>query len=151
MRPVIPEVEREPELLARAHHTRDFGRLDIQRHLDRPTDGGGHLVAGLLVGDHPSVGQGEDRQMRAIPPGEAVVDRVGEVVEGVRGAHREDAAGIRPQLLAPTTKKLHDHRQPITRHSSTVPHVAVGADWVPGRLAHEFGGSGTHEDTAVLT
>ncbi len=116
--PVIAQVEGELELRPEPQQPSDFGRLDVHRLGDRSAERLHHLGAGLGVGDYASVGEGEHRQVRAVPPGEGVVHRVREVAEGVRRSDREDAAGPWPQLLSASAEQFHGHRQPRSCHCS---------------------------------
>ncbi len=68
----------------------DPGRLDVHRLRNGPTDRPCHLGPRLRVGDDPSIGKGEHRQVRPVPPAEGVVDRIREVHEGVRRSDRDD-------------------------------------------------------------
>ena len=83
MAPVVAEVERVGELIARRELVRDHQRVVIEPPF---------LVAFVLVGKAHStpIGQLEEMQMRCVPPGKREIDCLGELSETVLGADDED-------------------------------------------------------------
>jgi hypothetical protein len=58
--------------------------------------------------------------VRAVPPGERIVDRHRELGEGVIARSREDASGSRPQANAAPFDEVDADRQPVGRHNEIV-------------------------------
>jgi hypothetical protein len=73
--PRITEVERELELRSGLQHFGHLGRVDVQRSADRAAGRFSHFGSRRLVSDHPTVGESEQRQVRAVPaPGDRLLE-----------------------------------------------------------------------------
>lgn len=88
MAPVIAEVEREGELIARFQLTADF-----ELGVVLPDQLGSEFVA--READSTPVGELELVQVGEVPARERLVDRIGELLEGVAGGDDQDATGWR--------------------------------------------------------
>src|SRR5664280_2067557 len=91
---------------------------------------GVQFLAGVYVVDVPVLahrfavpGQGELVQVAAVPSGEGVVDRLTELVEGVRRGHREDPPRAGPQVTGKAAaEQLHPDRPPAQIPPATPGH-----------------------------
>jgi hypothetical protein len=71
-----------------------------------------------------AIGEEELVQVAAVPAGEAVIDGIGQLLEGMRAAGREDATRSRPEVLAPASDQVNADGEPGSRHGRTA--------WVTG-------------------
>lgn len=104
--PGVAKVELVGELLPEAQ----------AREADGAGVGGVGLVIPVRAFQSGAVGELELNEVGAVPAGERVVDRRGELGEGVAAGGGEDAARPRPERLSPTFDEVDLNRQPGARH-----------------------------------
>jgi hypothetical protein len=109
VRPVIAEIEHVGELLTRAQPRQPDAPVVL---LDLALD----LPVRIRIAQPRTVSQGELLKVRAVPPGEGIVDGRTEVAEGVTASRREDPSRPWPQVLAVPLYQVHADRQPRPRH-----------------------------------
>ena len=94
--PVVPQVEDVAELVPGLEELAQRHRVGV------------HLMDRIDVVQEAQLGQ-----VAAIPPGESVVDRLGESVEDVLRRHRENPARPRPEITAGGAAEQFDAHGPL--------------------------------------
>src|SRR6266545_2222406 len=134
--PVVAKVEGVAELFAQIQHLAEGYRVGVQ--LPLRVD----VVAVAELGHRlAELRQVELVQVAAVPPGERIVDGLGEGVEGVRRGHREHPARAGPQVTGrPAAEQFHPHRPPAailpswTHTPDSAPRPAAWSQRIAGRI-----------------
>jgi hypothetical protein len=108
VRPVVPEIEHVDELLAGPQPGERRPAIVERRPCLLPVH--------VRRRQPRAVAEREVVEVRPVPAGEGVVDRLRQLGEGVATGGGEDAPGTRPEALAATFDELDSDRQPGARH-----------------------------------
>jgi hypothetical protein len=112
VRPAVTEVELVDEL--RAGLELANGRFAC---VDQAVDG---LVFPVRSSDPVPASRGELVQVGAVPAGEGIINRLGELSEGVAAGGGEDPAGTWPEVLATSLDEIDADGQPGAAHALIV-------------------------------